>query len=75
MRRDTRLSLTFHASRTTTVVLSAYCNEGSRAVTYSASRYKHPQANEITWHGSEIPKLTINRRCLRQASAPGWPRS
>jgi hypothetical protein len=22
-----------------------------------------------------VPKLTINRRCLRQASAPGWPRA
>jgi len=22
-----------------------------------------------------VPKLTINRRCLRQASAPGWPKA
>jgi hypothetical protein len=30
---------------------------------------------DITWHSSEIPKLTINRRYLRQTSAPGWPRA
>jgi hypothetical protein len=26
-------------------------------------------------HHCRIPKLTINRSCLRQASAPGWPRA
>jgi hypothetical protein len=29
---------------------------------------------DITWHGRDS-ELTINRRCLRQASAPGWPKA
>jgi hypothetical protein len=34
-----------------------------------------PQVSWITWHGRQISKLTINRSCLRRASAPGWPRA
>jgi hypothetical protein len=57
-------------SQNTGSVLFACCNEGSTAARCSTD---YPQEASITWHSREIPKLTINCRCLRQASAPGWP--
>ena len=64
------------ARRTTTAVLSACCNEESIAVNCGTPWCRATRRlAAITWHGREIPKLTINRRCLWQASAPGWPKA
>ena len=75
MGREARFWPTCPASRTITVVLSACCNEGSTTVNRGVPRCR-PSADQqaSTRDGREIPKLTINRRCLRWASAPGWPR-
>jgi hypothetical protein len=56
-------------------VLSACCKEGSRTVSWCAEAQAIRRSTGITWHGSEIPKLTINRRYRQQTSAPGWPRA
>jgi hypothetical protein len=56
-------------------VLSACCKEGSRTVSWRAEVQAIRRSAGITWHGSEIPKLTINRRYRQQTSAPGWPRA